>query len=63
MDAIRAIVGVASVVVGTHALLFLLLAWLRDDRAAAVDCALLLAGVALMNGCVDALRHWFRHHG
>ena len=63
IDAIGAIVGVASVVIGTYALLFLGFAMHHGDTGVAVENALFLAVIAIANGLFQALRHWVRHHG
>ena len=63
VDALAAVVAVASVVVGTHAGLFLLLALESGDEAAAIDCGKFFVAIAIANGLVDLLRHWRRHHG
>jgi len=63
IDAVMTIIGVASVVIGGYALLFLALALLHDDDVLAAKYALFLVGIVLVNGFVDALRHWRRHHG
>jgi hypothetical protein len=63
VDALGTVVAVASVVIGAHAGLFLILALQQGDRAAATDAALFFVPIAIANGLVDALRHWRRHHG
>jgi hypothetical protein len=63
VDAIGAIVGVMSVVIGGHAVVFLAVAIRDDDEESVVINLLLLAGIALANAVVDGLRHWRRHHG
>ena len=63
IDAIGAIVAVASVVIGAHAALFLVFALREGNEAVAADNALIFVAIALANGFVDALRHWRRHHG
>jgi hypothetical protein len=63
IDAIGAIVGVASVVIGTYALLFLGFAMHHGNAAVAIQNGLLLAGIAVANGLFEAMRHWARHHG
>ena len=62
IDAIGAIVGVASVVIGTYALLFLGFAMHHGNGAVAVQNALLIAAIAIGNGLFETMRHWIRHH-
>jgi hypothetical protein len=63
VDAIMAVIGVASVVIGGYALLFLGLAALRGNGGLVVDNGLILVGVMVLNGVADGVRHWRRHHG
>jgi hypothetical protein len=63
VDAIMTVIAVASVVIGSYALLFLALAVLRGDGALAVDNGLIFVGVMVLNGVADCVRHWRRHHG
>jgi hypothetical protein len=63
VDAVRAIVGVASIVIGGHAALFLAVAMRDGDEEAVTINAMFFAGIALANAFMDALRHWRRHHG
>jgi hypothetical protein len=63
IDAIGAIVGVASVVIGTYALLFLGFAMHHGNSDVAIQNALFLAVIAVANGLYEAIRHWVRHHG
>jgi hypothetical protein len=63
IDAIGAVVAVASLVIGSHAGIFLLFALRAGDEETAADNALFFVAIALANGAVDALRHWCRHHG
>jgi hypothetical protein len=63
VDALGAVVAVASVVVGAHAALFLILAAEAGETAAMIDCAKFFVAIAIANGLVDLLRHWRRHHG
>jgi hypothetical protein len=63
IDAIRAVVAVASIVIGTYAALFLAAAVRDRDWDVAADCGYFFAGIALANGLVDCVRHWRRHHG
>jgi hypothetical protein len=63
IDAVGAIVAVASVVIGAHAAIFVALALQSGDGAAAADNALFFVAIGLANGFLDGLRHWRRHHG
>ena len=63
IDAIGSIIGVASVVIGTYALLFLGFAMRHGEDEVAIQNALFLAVIAVANGIFEALRHWIRHHG
>jgi hypothetical protein len=63
VDALGTVVAVASVVVGAHAGLFLILAANQGDTAAMIDCAKFFGVIAIANGLVDLLRYWRRHHG
>jgi hypothetical protein len=63
VDVIGTVVAVASVVVGAHAGLYLILALNQGDMATAREAALFFVPIAIANGLVDALRHWRRHHG
>jgi hypothetical protein len=63
VDAIGAVVAMASVVIGSHAALFLLLALRQGDRETAAENALFFVAIAVANGAVDFVRHWRRHHG
>ena len=62
IDAVMTIAGVASVVIGGYALLFLGLALLHDNDVLAGKYALFLVGILIVNGLLDLLRHWRRHH-
>ena len=62
LDAVGAVVGVASVVIGGHAAIFLAYALRNGDHAGAVQNGLFFVGIGLANGSVDALRRWRRHH-
>jgi hypothetical protein len=62
IDAIRSIVAAASVVIGAHAVLFLMFAVRHHDRASVIGNGALLVVIALGNAAVDAVRHWRRHH-
>ena len=63
MDVVVTILTVASVVIGAHAGMFVVLALSAGARGAAVNNALFLLAVGVANGLVEALRHWRRHHG
>jgi hypothetical protein len=62
LDAVGAVVAVASVVIGGHAAIFLAYALRNGDSATAVQNGLFFVGIGLANGSVDALRRWRRHH-
>jgi hypothetical protein len=61
VDALGAVVAVASVVIGGHAALFLAVAVSDGDGVAAVENGLILVAIGLANGSVDLLRRWRRH--
>ena len=63
LDAIGAVVGVASIIIGSYASLFLIGAVHQGDTKAAAECGVFFVGIALANGIVDALRYWRRHYG
>jgi hypothetical protein len=63
MDVVATVVAFASVVVGTHAGLFLMFALHHGDAETATKNALFFVGIAVANGSVDVVRHWRRHHG
>jgi hypothetical protein len=63
LDAIGSVIGVASVVIGAYALLFLGFAMHHGNDAVAMQNALLLAVIAVANGLYELLRYWRRHHG
>jgi hypothetical protein len=62
IDVVRTVIGVASVLVGCYAALFLVLALQAGQRKTAAENALFFVAIALANGAVDAVRHWRRHH-
>jgi hypothetical protein len=62
IDVVRTVIGVASVLVGCYAALFLILALQAGQRRTASENALFFVAIALANGAVDAVRHWRRHH-
>jgi hypothetical protein len=63
IDAIGAVVAVASVVIGGYAGLFLIMAALAERWDVATDCAIFFLFIAVANALVDAARWWSRHHG
>ena len=63
VDALATVVAVMSVVIGSYAGLFLILAAHQRDKAAMVDCLMFFVAIAIANALVDILRHWCRHHG
>jgi hypothetical protein len=63
IDAIGAIVAVASVVIGTYALLFLAFAMHHGNSVVAFQNGLVLAAIAVANGLFETMRRWIRHHG
>jgi hypothetical protein len=63
IDAIGSAIAVASVVIGSYALLFLAFAVHHGNVAMAVDCGVFLVVIAVANGLFEALRRWRRHHG
>jgi hypothetical protein len=62
-DAIVTVIAVASIVIGGYALLFLVLAAANGDADDALANALFLVCIGLVNGLVDTVRWWRRHHG
>jgi hypothetical protein len=63
IDAVGAVVAVASVVIGAHAVLFFAAAVRDGDGATAAENAQIFVAIGVANGTIDALRHWRRHHG
>lgn len=63
IDVVRTVIGVASVLIGCYAALFLILALQAGDGRLAAQNALFFVAIALANGIVDGVRHWRRHHG
>jgi hypothetical protein len=63
IDAIAAVIAVASVVIGGHAALFLALGMMAGEAAAAAQNALFFVGIGVANGGVEIVRRWYRHHG
>ena len=62
IDVVRTVIGVASVLVGCYAALFLILALQAGHRRTAAENALFFVAIALANGRRDAVRHSRRHH-
>jgi hypothetical protein len=63
IDAIGSVVAVASVVIGTYALLFLAFALHHGITVVAVQNGLLLLAIVVVNALFEVFRHWCRHHG
>ena len=63
VDVLACVVGVASVVIGGHAGLYLGLALLSGDSATAAETVPFFVAIAVANGLVEILRHWRRHPG
>jgi hypothetical protein len=63
VDALACVVGVASVVIGGHAGLFLGIAVMNGDGATAAETVPFFVAIAVANLLVDVLRRWRRHHG
>jgi hypothetical protein len=62
VDVVRTVIAVASVLIGSYAALFLVLALQAGDGRTAAENALFFVAIALVNGLVDAVRHGRRHH-
>jgi hypothetical protein len=62
LDALGAVVGMISVVVGGHAALALWFALRDGDHAAAMQSGLFFVAIGVANAFVDVLRRWRRHH-
>ena len=62
VDALGAVVGMMSVVIGGHAALALAFAVRDGDKGATAESVLFFVLIALANGFVDILRRWRRHH-
>jgi hypothetical protein len=62
VDALGAVVGMISIVIGGHAAISLALAVRDDDNSAIFQSVLFFVAIALANGFVDVLRRWRRHH-
>jgi hypothetical protein len=63
LDAIGALVAVASIIIGSYASLFLIGAVHRGDSELAAECGVFFVGIALANGILDLVRHRRRHYG
>jgi hypothetical protein len=63
IDAIGSVIGVASIVIGTYAAMFLGFAMHHGQGRVAVQNGLFLAVIVVANGLFEALRRWRRHHG
>ena len=63
IDAIGSVLGVASLVIGVYALIFLAFAMHHGNTSLAVENGLFLAVIVVVNGLFAALRHWRRHQG
>ena len=62
IDVIRTLVAFVSVVIGSYAGLFLLLAVGAGKWDVAADNALFFVFIAVANAAIDAARRWRRHH-
>ena len=62
IDVVRTVIAVASVLIGSYAALFLILALAAGDERVAGENALFFVAIALANGLVDAVREWRRRH-
>lgn len=62
VDALGAVVGMISVVIGGNAALSLWFAMRDGDDAGILQSGIFFAAIALANGFVDLLRRWRRHH-
>jgi hypothetical protein len=62
VDALGAVVGMISIVIGGHAAISLALAVRDRDNSAIFQSVLFFVAIALANGFVDVLRRWRRHH-
>jgi hypothetical protein len=62
VDALGAVVGMISVVIGGNAAIGLALALRDEDHAAVVQSVLFFIVIAVANLLVDVLRRWRRHH-
>ena len=62
VDALGAVVGAISIVIGGHAALGLAFAMRDGDDVAVVESVLFFVAIGVANGFVDLLRRWRRHH-
>lgn len=62
MDVVRVLVAAASVMVAGYALIFMALAVRDGNGSLAARYGLFLAGILVINGLVEVLRRWRRHH-
>lgn len=62
VDALGAVVGMISVVIGGHAAIALALALRDGDHAAIFQSVLFFVAIGVANLLVDGLRRWRRHH-
>jgi hypothetical protein len=63
IDVARTVIGVASVVIGAHAAMFLAIAISNSDEELIFKNSLFFVGIVVANAFVDGLRHWRRHYG
>jgi hypothetical protein len=63
IDVAGTVVGVASVVIGAHAAIFLAIAISNSNGRLIFENSLFFVGILLANAFVDGLRHWRRHYG
>jgi hypothetical protein len=63
IDAIGAVVAVASIVIGSYAGLFLIEAAIAGRWGTVADCARFFVFIAIGNGIIDVARHWSRRRG
>jgi len=62
LDALAAVVGMISIVIGGHAALSLWFALRDGEDGAVVESVLFFVAIGAANGLVDLLRLWRRHH-
>ena len=62
IDAIGSVLGVASLVIGVYAVMFLAFAMHHGNTSVAVQNARFLAVIVVANGLFGAGRYWRRHH-
>ena len=63
IDVARTLVAVASVVIGSYALIFMAIAARDANWGLVAKHAPFLVAIAVANGLVDVVRRWRRHHG